>query len=64
MVKKKKRARKKQDFVQKDIHLFQKEINKDVKDVEGWILARRKFFKKLLKVVLLTVILYLLIKLF
>ena len=64
MVKGKKRVRKKPDSVKKDLNLFQKEINRDIKDVEGWVVARRKFFKRLLKVALLVLILYILMRMF
>lgn len=60
MVKRKKGVRKKQNPVKKDLNLFQKEINQDIVDVVR--IARRKFFKRLLKVILLVIILYLLMR--
>ena len=50
MVKRKKSGKKKSSKpanVSSDLNLFQREINKDVSDVEGWVIARRKFFKRL-----------------
>jgi len=60
MVRRKKSARKKSGPVKQDLNLFQKEINRDINDVVR--MARRKFFKRLITVALITIILYILIR--
>jgi len=41
---------------------FQKEIDLELRQVERYVFARRRFFIKLFWVILLTVVLYLLVK--
>ncbi|MBS3079662.1 hypothetical protein J4218_06070 [Candidatus Pacearchaeota archaeon] len=64
VVKRKKRSagKRKHDSVKSDLNLFQHEINKNTSDVEKWVIARRKFFIKLLKVALLAFLFYLLVR--
>ncbi len=60
MVKRKKGNKRKFDPVKQNLNLFQKEINRDINDVVR--IARRKFFKRLIIIVLITLILYVLIR--
>jgi len=64
MVKRKKSVKRKpkSNPINRDLNSFQKEINRDVKDVGGWVIARKRFFRRLWRVVLLTLILYLLVR--
>jgi hypothetical protein len=61
MVGRKKRGvKRKPNLAQHDLNLFSKEINRDIGDVVR--IARRKFFKRLIIVVLITLVLYILIR--
>ena len=45
--------------VGKDLNFFEKEVNNEVNQVEKWVLARRKFFIKLIFVLLFITLLLL-----